>query len=489
MKIKVLLAICVILAAAMPMPAYADSNYKEYIYNTEGESVAAPRSYQVAAVICGDEETGKVFSAPRDLGCDKNGNLYVLDSGNNRIVVYDSSFKLKEIINPPKIGDDVISFTSCTGIFLASSGIYLADKDNGVIYELSYDGTAGRVITFKPQPVVDKSFVFKPVRLTVDETGIMQVQCEGCYNGLITLDSNGNMIGYFSANTIQASLSVLAAQFWRRIFSDEQQNKIKQIIPVEYSSVTMDSEGFIYTTTKKTETSTFEIKKLNPYGNNILGYDNTFKSTKIGNGDYGDLRIFRLAGKDVDTTFEDIHVDSEGFIFAMDTARGRIFQYDQNSNLISIFGGLGNQKGTFQLPVAVAGIGENVLVLDETKNSITVFEPNDYVRNIRKAIKLDEESNYEEASVYWEKVYAANSNYSLALSGLGKAAYKNGNLKKAMELFKKAKDRTNYDIVYTVYRTRFIRANFAWIALGILAAAIVIVLLYSRFWRKKSSEK
>lgn len=465
----------------------ADSNYEEYIYDTSGESIEAPQTYKPVKVLYGDEETEKGFSSPQDIDVDKNGNSYLLDSGNNRILVYNPDFSLSTIISAPVISEEQISFETCTGIFIDKEEIYICDKEKGKIYVLTTNGEGKRVVVFKPLPIVDDSFIFKPSRLVVDENGILQVQAEGCYNGLITLEPDGKMVGYYSANTIQASLAVIAAQFWRKIFSDEQQDKIKQIIPVEYSSLAVDSEGFIYTTTNNTENSTFEIKKLNPYGDNILGYNDTDSDVKIGNGDYGDLRTLRKAGIDVDTTFGDVYVDKEGFIFALDTTRGRVFQYGQNSELISIFGGIGNQLGTFSIPTAISGFGDKIYVLDSTKNSLTVFESNEYVNNIRTAIMFDNDCDYDNAEKYWKKVYEANSNYSLALSGLGKAAYEKGKLKIAMAYFERADDRANYDIAYNVYRTQFIRENFLWFGIGLFVVIVAIPLIL-RLKRRKKNE-
>lgn len=486
MKRVLSLALCLLFISG-GLTAGAYSNFHEYIYNTAGESVPAPQTYAPVRVIYGDEDTGKVFSAPKDADTDGDGNLYILDSGNDRIVVYDAQLAFKTVLEAPSADGEQFSFTGCTGIFIRGDEIYLANKENGLIYVMDTGGAGRRVVRFQPLAVVDESFVFRPSRLTVDEAGIIQVQAEGCYNGLITLNADGGMIGYFSANTIQASLSVLAAQFWRKIFSEEQQNNIKQIIPVEYSSLTMDSEGFIYTTTKKTEDSTLEIKKLNPYGNNILGYDDSDSSVKIGNGNYGDLRVFHTEGQDKDTTFEDIYVDGDGFIFALDTTRGRVFSYDQSSNLIGIFGGIGDQTGTFSLPAAVCGSGDRIYVLDATKNSLTVFEANDYVRDIRKALLLDEACDYEQAMLYWERVYRENANYSLALSGLGKAAYEKGELKLALQYFEQADDRVNYDIAFAAYRTDFIRENFAWMGIALLAVIAVIYALV--FYKRRKGRK
>lgn len=475
---KILSIICfsvIIISASFTVKA--ESNYEEYVYNTAGESVASPQTYSPLKVIYGNEETAVAFSSPQDICTDKNNNLYLLDSGNNRLLVYDEHLNLKNVYVGSKIENQDVSFEGCTGIFTNNGEIYIADKQKGLIYVLGMDGSGKRIIPFVPQPVVEEGFIYKPTRITVDESGVIQVQAEGCYTGLITLNQNGEMIGYFSANTVQPSFSVIAAQFWRKIFSDEQQDRIKQIVPIEYSSITMDNDGFIYTVTKSTENSTFEIKKLNPYGKNIMGYNDKYPNIKIGNGNYGDQRIYRSSGTDIDTAFCDVYVDESGFVFGLDASRGRVFQYDQNSNLVSVFGGMGDQVGTFIEPIAVDGNDKNVFVLDATKGCLTVFEPKEYVENIRKAILLDNECKYDEAAVYWNKVYNDNCNYSLALMGLGKVAYQNGDFETAFDYFEKSEDRANYDIALTAYRTEFIRDNITIIVISVVFVFILIFVL------------
>lgn len=99
----------------------------------------------------------------------------------------------------------------------------------------------------------------------------------------------------------------------------------------------MDAEGFLYTTSATTKDKTASIKKLSPSGTNIL-----LNSRKV---PYGDQETAVVSGSQVETQFTDLCVDSDGFISALDTQRGKVFQYDQESNLIAVFGSLGDQNG------------------------------------------------------------------------------------------------------------------------------------------------
>ena len=69
--------------------------YEGYEYNDYEESVAAPEGYRenevISAHTLGLEED---FNAPADMYYDKNKGLYILDSGNSRIVLISEDGKL-----------------------------------------------------------------------------------------------------------------------------------------------------------------------------------------------------------------------------------------------------------------------------------------------------------------------------------------------------------------------------------------------------------
>ncbi|MDD4414905.1 MAG: hypothetical protein PHR14_10265, partial [Oscillospiraceae bacterium] len=163
MKRVLSLVLCLLLISG-GLTAGAYSNFEEYIYSTAGESVPAPQTYAPVKVIYGDEDTDRVFSAPKDADTDESGNLYILDSGNNRIVVYDSDLTFKSVLPAPSVDGEQFSLNDCTGIFIRGNEIYLANKLGGEIYVMDMSGAGKRVLRFKPLAVVDKSFVFRPSR-------------------------------------------------------------------------------------------------------------------------------------------------------------------------------------------------------------------------------------------------------------------------------------------------------------------------------------
>ena len=73
--------------------------------------------------------------------------------------------------------------------------------------------------------------------------------------------------------------------------------------------------------------------------------------------------------------------DEDTDLQRLDRTRGRVFTYDSNGNLLFVFGGRGEQYGTTKNPVALAQLGDKMLILTAT-NCISVFEPTDYARAI-----------------------------------------------------------------------------------------------------------
>lgn len=87
--------------------------------------------------ITGDK--ANLLSLPSDVSVDQNGNIYVVDSGNHRIAVFDDSGEF--ISNFSKKGTNQGELTNPVGLDLDENNIYVADKDNHRIQVFNKDGT------------------------------------------------------------------------------------------------------------------------------------------------------------------------------------------------------------------------------------------------------------------------------------------------------------------------------------------------------------
>ena len=180
------------------------------------------------------------------------------------------------------------------------------------------------------------------------------------------------------------------------------------------------------------------------------------------------------------TQFVDLVVDENGFINALDYTFGRVFQYNQDSELLTIFGGLGSQLGLFKTPVAIESINGKIMVLDAGKNNITLFAPTEFGQAVHTAVKLYDDGLYEESIEPWLEVLKRNSNYELAYIGIAQAMMRIGNYEEAMKYYKLGYDREGYSKAFREYRTEVLRENFSLVMFFMLLIIVLIQLFLKK---------
>ena len=466
-------AVLGLLLAVSPM-ASAES-YISYTYDAYGDPVPAPESYRTVGVYMDQLYDGKALNAPEDFFAAPDGRLYICDTGNNRLVILHEDFTLDRTVEAV-IGEngEAQALASPQGVFVTSEGdVYICDSGNGRILITGQDFVQKKAPLTRPESsLIPEKAEFRPQKLVVDTAGSVYVVAYGLYQGLVTYDSEGSFTGFYGSNPVELSLSQQVLLFWKNLFTEEQEDATIQFVPVEFANVYIDGENSIYTVTRQTSSSLDEIKKLSSMGNNVLRYPE--ENTLYPANDFGDHGIVIEQIRQIDSRFEDVHVDSDGIISALDTQRGRVFQYDQDGNLLFVFGGIEQQKGLFSEPTAVEKIGDRYVVLDKYYGSMTVFEPTDYAQTVRSATMLYNEGNYAEAQALWEEVLQRSNYSSLAYRGVGRALLQQQEYAEAMEYLKKGEDREGYSEAYKELRKNFIR-QYLGIAVLVLVAGIVLV--------------
>ena len=178
------------------------------------------------------------------------------------------------------------------------------------------------------------------------------------------------------------------------------------------------------------------------------------------------------------TVFEDdIYV-------VLDRIRGRLFGYDSQGVLLWAFGTRGGTNGAFMRAIALDHMDRDLLVVDEVKNSITVFTPTEYGNTVYLANQKYHEGDYETSAQIWQNVLKMNANYSLAFRGIGRAMMREDRFEEAMEYFKMAHDRENYGRAFKLYRKEWVEKNVGWIVLG-LGIILIIPLILGRIKKMK----
>lgn len=484
---KAIITISIIVSLlSVQILVYAESSYPGYVYDSWDKVVPSPNGYLPCDYITGKEIGIGDFKEPQDLYVDRHKNeLYIADSGNNRIVVVNSDFKVINVFEKFILDDRELALNNPKGIFVTKEGnIYIADQGNGRVVVADKLGTVLKIIEKPESDIIPDGFVYSPEKVAVDSHGIIYVQAYGVYQGLISFNYDGKFLGYFGSNRVELSFSQIRDLFWRKFFSKKQKEAMLRYVPVEYSNVYIGEDNFKYVTVRHSPNSLNEIKKLNNLGINILRAGSNVSSNKYGNSiNYGDGLGVWIGRNKVDTVFVDINVDSEGFISVLDATRGRVFQYDQESNLLFIFGGKGSQLGTFKSPVALETFNNEILVLDSEKANITRFSVTSFGEMVRDAIKLYNDGLYEQALGPWREVIKRNSNYELACTGIGKALYNKAtkeNYKEAMKYFRLANNKKGYSDAFRQYSIEVVRDKFGIFATGILVIWLIIILFKYR---------
>ena len=418
------------LALLLTLPALAQGTSFSYTYDYWKSSVPVPTPYEAEKPLSGTVFGGKTLQNPTDLFVTADREVWVLDAGNNRLVVLDETLNFQCEITLTQNGEPV-EFQDALGLFVNTDA-----------------------------------------KVVVDTAGIIYVISANTYSGALQYDEQYAFVGFYGSERVAVTPKLLMEMLWKRLLSEEQAAGMMRSVPTSFINFDIDAENFIYTIKGGTGEGTGQIRKLNPMGTNIL-FDDEGNTAA-----YGDLETYfdSQANLTISTTFYDIVVDDAGFITALDNTRNRLFQYDQNSNLLYAFGGTGTQRGTFKTPVAVEALGDSRL------------EPTDFGRNVRQAILLFNDGLYEQAMGHWQEILKRDSNYELANIGMGKIYEKTGDYAQAMEYYRRGNEKTGYSDAFAAQRDDLMRRWFAVILTVIVVLLLVMVVVVNYKERHRKNE-
>jgi len=498
------------LAAVMlfgAIPTSASEPYDTYTYSIDGEPLSSPTAYRAENVIDAlDMKIDRVssvtgLSAANDVVSDDDANIYIADTGNNRIVVLDKYYSAKaeiktytdeygatQTLNHPKgvfVATDINSVTSEKTRY-----VYVCDTDNYriVVFKEAADGSFVHERTIeKPETPLLTTDAFKPSAIAVDLYGRIFVVSQACYEGVIVMSSEGDFTGFIGVQSVTYSLIDM---IWRRFQTAEQRATATKNLADPYNNITVDEDGFVYVTTSpdsldgksqqyssitSKSASTSPVKKLNSAGKEIMKRNGFFDP-----GGEVDVR----GGEEVSVII-DVAVGKEGSWTLLDKSRSRTFTYDQNGNLLFAFGDTGEQAGNISNGKAVSMAYQNIdgtyylLILDNDTSGcrITIYTPTPYYDTIISALKNHNDHNYSESIFYWQDVLTQNNNFDLAYIGIGKALFNQGKYEEAQAMLKSAYETDYHDKAFAEIRKGIIQK---WL-LPIVVAVILVIYLFLRF--------
>lgn len=484
-RMVVLVIVCMMVLSCACVPAVAgDEPYDTYNYNYREDIIYTPSAYSPTFSITGvgltynGEPLGK-FTTPQDIcRSTDDGNYYLADTGNNRIVVLDND--LSEVVNVITTFDNngkEDTFNSPYGVCVSENGqIYVADSQNHRVVVLEKNGDFVKIVDNPVSPSLEDNFEFTPLKVTVDYADRVYCISRNVFEGIMVFETDGNFSGFFG--TINVKLSAWD-KFWKRIATKEERSKQKLWIPTEFTGIDVDSGGFIYATNVDDQGAQ-AVRRLNPRGEDVIKKG---ENANVG----GDLSIGSLSAYGGASQVTDVVYRDKGMYSILDRKRGRVFTYDHEGNLLYIFGGLGTQVGTFRTPAAIEAMESKILVLDSSLQSITIFEETEYGKLINEAVGLRYDGDETLAVEKWQQVLKLDENNELANTGIGKAYLTAGDNKLAMKYLKLGMNREYYSIAFRRYRNELLSENLSAV-LSIVAVIIVGLVVFFQIRKRKKNK-
>ncbi len=471
MKLRKIICTILLLILVLGIGASAKS-YPSYNYLENGGIAVSPQPFRVDEVLFAEDFGGESFKKASDLCADEKGNLYVSESEQNRVVVRYKDGKTA-VIDGFTLNGKKETFKNPQGLFARDGLLYVCDYDNNRIVILTLATGEATLIKDIESSILDADFVFFPKRLAVDGYGRMYCVADGQYNGLMVFEKTGEFAGFVGANKASVTLSDL---IWRYLSTEAQNAQQSIFIPTEFSSVAVDNNNFIFTTTSTVDSYTPQesepIRKQSPNGNNILSYEEDKYPI-------GDIE-FSLNGETYSgpSRFVDITVWDNGIYSALDQTRNRIFTYDSNGNLLFIYGGIGESEGYFSLPIAIEYSDGKLFVLDNKTGAVTVLSTTAYADRMVAAVDYTVQGNFTSALTAWYRVLDYNSNCELAYLNISRILLDNDDYEAAMKNAKLANNQAAYSEAFTLNRAKIIGENIGYIVVfGALAVILLIVLV------------
>ncbi|MBR4762108.1 MAG: hypothetical protein IK086_05680, partial [Clostridia bacterium] len=223
-KRKIGLFICVILIiSAFSLPVSAASvPYLGYEYNTADESVPAPVGYEPSGVYYGSDMGSGSLLSPYDM-CFYGDELYILDSGNSRIVVTDSDLKFKREITTVNSGGEQLNYEGALGLYVCNDGhLLIADTKNARIIECDNSGKFVKLFTKPDTAMIADTINFNVKKAIRDSNGVTYAIVDGINDGAVTYLSDGSFGGFFASNEVEKTAEVILNYIWRKFLTEEQ---------------------------------------------------------------------------------------------------------------------------------------------------------------------------------------------------------------------------------------------------------------------------
>lgn len=394
-----------------PADALADAPYKTYTLDGYGSINETQTAYMPYSSI--NKVGEEALKNPNDMMI-RNDKIYIADTDNKRIIV---STLTGEYVT--QFGSDTLVYPM--GLYvMEDETVYVADRDGKQIVVFDKEGKLLRTYGKPDSIMYGEEMEFKPQKIAVNDSGTMYIICEGNTNGIVQISpaDGGTFLGYFGTNATHVTpIQVIQ----RMIFTAEQRAKMVSNRPQTPANLGMDTKGLVYTVTQGENNAS--LKRLNIAGTNMIepdAYDPNPVAVAAGNHD----NVF------------------------MASARGYIYEFNNEGDMLFVFGGADDGRSRIGLSTMVQAIdiGTNdcIYTLDSDKCQIQIFQPTEFTNLLHEALNLYSKGRYTESKEPLQKVLTMNSMFDYANKAMGRALQQEEDYHGALNYAQLAKDYSGY---------------------------------------------
>ncbi|MBE6541393.1 MAG: hypothetical protein E7672_02985 [Ruminococcaceae bacterium] len=489
-KLYKILLVAMIVLMVLPTVVSAANPYATYTYSIKGNVLSSPTAYVPDTIVDSKyiglevplDDIGELFVGP-------DMKVYISETRNDRVVVLDRYYKLdfeiSTFINEQGVPD---SFNNPAGVFVDEQYIYVCDTDNNRIVIFDLDGNYKKIIGKPESNLFEEGSVYKPIACAADDYGRLFVVSSTTYQGIIILNLNGDFFGFIGAQKVSVSALEL---LWRNFQTEAQKAQRQENVSTEFNNIVIDDRNFIYVTTSSIDESQQQaairnkdknfspVKKLNASGIDVLARNGFF-------GPGGEVKVDNSSRAEITGASKiiDVALGPEETWSIIDTKRSKVFTYDNTGNLLFAFGDKnGTQFGNIDSIGAITYQGSKILLLDTTNDNFVVFRRTEYGDLLVRALEHDNNRMYDLIINDWTEILKRNNNFDAAYIRIGQSLFRQGEYEEAMKYYKSAFDTENYSKAYTEIRKSWSNKNF-WIFPIIIVVAFVALSKFLGFTGK-----
>lgn len=476
-RVFVLICTVLLLVGTFGITAFAQNTTEtNYTYH-DGKMVASTPSHILNGVIDSNSlGDGMRFGGIGDVAV-SGDDICLLDTEGAALFVFSKdSLTLKSVVKTVYGTDGTaIDFVGPEGIFIRDDLIYIADTAAKRIVVLNRSALDLAYVINEPENYPDDAD-FEPSKIAVSSSGKIYFTVSGTTEGIVELGSDRKFSRYTGANTPEYDL---IDYFWKNFATEEQLAKMYKTYAPGFSNINIDSDDLVYAVSYD-DTSEDKVFRFNAKGENIICSPEGQKIT----GDDSDYFLNTEGGSE----FVDIAVSDFGVYAVLDRKAGRVFIYNYNGYLLSVFSSLGDNYGQLKNPSGIEWCGTDLIITDRNPARAYVYTVTEFGRFMFDAERQYYNGQWSEATENYEKALALNANYYVAYTGIGNSRLMEGEYKQAMEYFKISDNKEGYSKAYNLYRGQMIEKYFYIIA--ILVVAVIVLIVYSEIrYFKKASRK